>query len=69
MQDAIEDTLPLVRRAKLLQQGLRILAGDARPGQRLLGGSRGRGVYLQATPIDVSQTLASRLFEQLERWC
>jgi ATP-dependent DNA helicase DinG len=27
---------------------------------------RGRGVYLQATPIDVSKALAARLFEQVE---
>jgi ATP-dependent DNA helicase DinG len=27
---------------------------------------RGRGLYLQATPIDVSQVLAARLFDQVE---
>ena len=66
VQNAIEDTLPLVRRAKLLQQGLRYWLETPDPANVYWVEARGRGVYLQATPIDVSQTLASRLFEPLD---
>ncbi len=66
VQSAIEDTLPLVRRAKLLQQNLRTWLETPDPAQVYWVEARGRGVYLQSTPIDVSQMLASRLFERLE---
>ncbi len=66
VQNAIEDTLPLVRRAKLLQLGLRYWLETPDPANVYWVEARGRGVYLQATPIDVSQTLASRLFEPLD---
>jgi len=66
VQNAIEDTLPLVRRAKLLQQGLRTWLETPDPAHVYWVEARGRGVYLQSTPIDVSEMLASRLFERLE---
>ena len=66
VESAIEETLPLVRRAKLIQQGLRFWmeAGDASFVYWVEG--RGRGIYLQATPIDISKVLPGRLFEQLD---
>jgi len=66
VQNAVEDTLPLVRRAQLLQQGLRYWLETPDPANVYWVEARGRGVYLQATPIDVSKMLASRLFDRLE---
>ena len=66
VQGAVEDTLPLVRRAKLLQHGIRYWLENPDPANVYWVEARGRGVYLQATPIDVSQTLSSRLFEQVD---
>lgn len=64
--DALEDTLPLVRRARLIQQGLRFWMESADATNVYWVEKRGRGLYLQATPIDISATLATRLFEQLD---
>jgi len=61
----LEDTLTLVRRGKLLQQGLKYWLETPDTALVYWVEARGRGVYLQATPIDVSQTLSSRLFEKL----
>ena len=66
VQGMVEDPVPLVRRAKLLQQGLRHWLETPDPANVYWVEARGRGVYLQATPIDVSQMLSSRLFERLE---
>jgi ATP-dependent DNA helicase DinG len=66
VQGAVDDTLPLVRRAKLLQQGLRYWLETPDPANVYWVEARGRGVYLQATPIDVSQMLASRLFDRVD---
>ena len=65
VEGAIEETLPLVRRAKLIQQAVRFWmeAGDSSFVYWVEG--RGRGIYLQATPIDVSKILPGRLFEPL----
>jgi len=64
--EAVEETLPLVRRAKLIQEGLRfwMKCGDA--AYVYWVERRGRGLYLQATPIDVSAALATRLFDCVE---
>lgn len=64
--DALEDTLPLVRRARLIQQGLRFWMESDDTTNVYWIERRGRGMYLQATPIDVSATLAQRLFGQLD---
>jgi ATP-dependent DNA helicase DinG len=66
VQGAVEETLPLVRRAKLLEQGIRYWLENPDPANVYWVEARGRGTYLQATPIDVSQTLSSRLFEQVD---
>jgi ATP-dependent DNA helicase DinG len=63
VQNAVEDTLPLVRRAKLIQQGLRYWMETTERTNVYWVERRGRGLYLQATPIDVSKTLATRLFD------
>ena len=64
--NAVDDTLPLVRRARLIQQGLRFWMESADTTNVYWVEKRGRGIYLQATPIDVSITLAERLFSQLD---
>jgi ATP-dependent DNA helicase DinG len=66
IEGALEDTLPLVRRAKLVQQGLRFWLEFPDPAYVYWVERRGRGLYLQATPIDISQTLATRLFDKVE---
>lgn len=64
-QGAIEETLPLVRRAKLLQEGLRFWLERGDASFVYWVERRGRGLYLQATPIDVSATLATHLFDKV----
>ncbi|MBV9404374.1 MAG: DEAD/DEAH box helicase [Acidobacteriaceae bacterium] len=66
VEGAIEATLPLVRRGRLIQQALRFWmeSGDAR--YVYWTERRGRGFYLQATPIDVSETLARHLIERVD---
>jgi len=65
VRDAIEDTLPLVRRAKLLAQALMFWMESGDPAFVYWVERRGRGLYLQATPIDVSRTLAAHLTERV----
>ncbi len=66
VEGAIEETLPLVRRAKLIQQALQFWLESGDPAFVYWTEGRGRGTYLQATPIDVSKILPGRLFEQLD---
>jgi ATP-dependent DNA helicase DinG len=66
VQGAVEDTLPLVRRTKLIEQGLRFWLESGDPGNVYWVERRGRGLYLQATPIDVSQALTTRLFDKVD---
>lgn len=66
VQGAIEETLPLVRRAKTIEQALRFFleSGDAK--YVYWTERRGRGMYLQATPIDVAPVLAAHLFDRVD---
>ncbi len=64
--DAIDDTLPLVRRGRLIQQGLRFWMESSDSTNVYWVEKRGRGLYLQATPIDVSAALSARLFDALD---
>ncbi|HSU57775.1 MAG TPA: helicase C-terminal domain-containing protein [Bryobacteraceae bacterium] len=66
VQGAVEDILPLVRRAKLIQQGLRFWMESGDASFVYWVERRGRGLYLQATPIDVAQALRARLFDRVE---
>ncbi len=63
---AMEDTIPLVRRARLIQSALLFWMESNDPAFVYWTERRGRGQYLQATPIDVSQTLSTRLTSQLD---
>jgi ATP-dependent DNA helicase DinG len=63
---AVEDTLPLVRRAKLIEQGVQFWMESSDTATVYWVEARGRGLYLQATPINVSEVLSARLFDQVE---
>jgi ATP-dependent DNA helicase DinG len=66
VEGAIEDTLPLSRRAKLIQQALRFWMESGDASYVYWVERRGRGLYLQATPIDVAPMLRTRLFDQVQ---
>ncbi|HEX4749559.1 MAG TPA: ATP-dependent DNA helicase [Bryobacteraceae bacterium] len=65
-QNAIDYVLPLVRRAKNIYQALRFWVEGEDTGCVYWMERRGRGFYLQATPIDVSEVLAKHLVERTE---
>ncbi len=64
-EGVIDATLPLVRRARLISQGLRFWLEATSPEFVYWTERRMRGIYLQAIPIDVSQTLQARLFDKV----
>src|SRR5208283_2862755 len=64
--DAVDDTVPLVRRGRLIQQALEFWMGGAEKTFVYWTERRGRGLYLQATPINVSGVLAERLMSKVE---
>ena len=66
VEGAIDETIPLVRRARVIAQGLRFWIEGGDSSFVYWTEARGRGVYLQATPIDVSRILPARLFDGLE---
>jgi ATP-dependent DNA helicase DinG len=66
VRGATDEILPLVRRAKLILQGLRYWLESPEPTNVYWVERRGRGLYLQATPIDVSKTLAAQLFDKVD---
>jgi len=65
VQGAIEDTLPLVRRGRLIQGAVRFWmdAGDRKFVYWVE--RRGRSLHLEATPIDVAETLATHLLDRV----
>jgi ATP-dependent DNA helicase DinG len=66
VEGAVEETLPLVRRARLIQQALRFWIEASEATYVYWTERRGRGLYLQATPIDVSKALAAHLFDRVD---
>jgi ATP-dependent DNA helicase DinG len=63
VQGAIEEILPLTRRISLLQQNLKFWLESRDSGFVYWTDRRGRGIYLQATPIQVGPILKSKLFD------
>ncbi|MGH9778291.1 MAG: ATP-dependent DNA helicase, partial [Candidatus Acidiferrales bacterium] len=61
-----EELLRLVRRAAEIRQELQFILESADRSYVFWYERRGRGVFLQATPIDVSQLLRERLFERFD---
>ncbi len=66
IKSAPEELVPLLRRAVELAEKLRFLIEAEDRSFVFWLERRGRGCYLQATPIDVSPILAERLFERLD---
>lgn len=63
---ALEEILPLVRRGKLIQQALQFWMECADTTYVYWIERRGRSLYLQATPIDVSRALATHLMDRVD---
>lgn len=66
VQQATEDIIPLVRRARICQESLQFWFEGREKGYVYWIERRGRGCFLQATPIDVSQMLATQLMDRVE---
>ena len=66
LKDAPDETAPLVRRALELRVSLMFLIENNDPSFVYWMERRGRGTFLQATPIDVSAHLRDRLFNKLD---
>ena len=66
LKDPPEEIGPLFRRAQELDEGLRFLMEEDDERYVYWLEKRGRGCFLQATPIDVSTVVAERLFNRVE---
>jgi ATP-dependent DNA helicase DinG len=66
LQHPPEEVVPLFRRTAELNMGLRFLMENDDERYVYWMEKRGRGVFLQATPIEVSTIVAERLFTQVE---
>lgn len=66
VKDSPEEIIPLLRRAQAIHQSLKFLVESDDSSYVYWMEKRGRGTFLQATPIDVSGILAQRLFEKLD---
>lgn len=65
MEGAVEETIPLHRRTTAISEGLRGYLENVDARLVYWVERRGRGVYLQATPIDVSGILGEKLFAEV----
>ena len=65
MKDAPEEAIPLFRRTQELAQRLQFWMRGGDPAFVYWIERRGRGCFLQATPIDVSSLMSARLFDSL----
>jgi ATP-dependent DNA helicase DinG len=66
LQNPPEEILPLFRRTAELSMGLRFLFEEDDENFVFWMEKRGRGCFLQATPIDVSAIVSQRLFNRVE---
>jgi ATP-dependent DNA helicase DinG len=66
LQNPPEEIIPLFRRTSELNMGLRFIMEEDDDRYVFWLEKRGRGCFLQATPIDVSSLLSERLFDKLE---
>lgn len=65
MEGAVEETIPLHRRTVAMGEGLRGFLEKVDARFVYWVERRGRGVYLQVTPIDVSAILGEKLFDEV----
>ncbi|HXB67538.1 MAG TPA: helicase C-terminal domain-containing protein [Candidatus Acidoferrales bacterium] len=66
IQNPPEEIVPLFRRTQELSQGLRFVMEEEDENFVYWVEKRARGVFLQATPIDVSSIVSQRLFNKVE---
>jgi len=66
LQNPPEEIVPLFRRTQELSQGLRFVMEEDDENFVYWMEKRNRGVFLQATPIDVSSIVSQRLFNKVE---
>jgi ATP-dependent DNA helicase DinG len=66
LQDPPEEIMPLFRRVGELREGLRFVMEEDDERFVYWLEKRGRGVFLQATPIEVSDIVRDKLFSQVE---
>jgi ATP-dependent DNA helicase DinG len=66
LQNPPEEIIPLFRRTSELNIGLRFIMEEDDERYVFWLEKRGRGCFLQATPVDVSRLLSERLFDKLE---
>jgi ATP-dependent DNA helicase DinG len=66
LQNPPDEVVPLSRRTAEIQQGLRFVMESDEEEFVYWVEKRGRGCFLQATPIDVSSILGERLFNQVD---
>ena len=66
LQNPPEEVFPLHRRTLELREGLRFVMEEDDERFVYWMEKRGRGVFLQATPIDVADIMAQRLFDKVE---
>ncbi len=66
IHDAPEELIPVFRRCKEIMERLRLWMESGDPKFVYWIERRGRGRFLQATPIDVSSTLHEKLFDNLD---
>jgi ATP-dependent DNA helicase DinG len=64
-KDAPEEVLALARRAGELRQDVTFLTRASEPGHVFFLEIRGRGVFLRAAPIDVSDIIREMLFDRM----
>lgn len=66
IKDSPEEAVPLIRRTRELAERLAVWMEAREKSYVYWVERRGRGCYLQATPVDVSQLLGERLFNQVD---
>jgi ATP-dependent DNA helicase DinG len=65
VEGSIDEVIPLHRRTVAIREAMEFFLDNPDPRFVFWVDKRGRGVYLQATPIDVSAILSEKLFEQV----
>ena len=65
VEGAVDETIPLHRRTKAMQDGIKFFLESKDPRFVFWVEKRGRGINLQATPIDVSAILGQKLFDEV----
>ena len=65
IEGSVDEVIPLHRRTKGIEESLRLFLDKPDPRFVFWTERRGRGVHLQATPIDVATILGAKLFDEV----